>query len=334
MHYFPNYQSLLSMYFVICIFVNKQKVKIKPCIATNDEVEYLVNILISVDQNYLDKAKTMLFSLSMHTNEQIVVYLLNHRLSNSEVKEFSNYMRKLCKIEIVDIDVKDTELDDSPVGDAHFTVEMYYRILTQFLLPQEVERVLWLDCDIIILKSIDEFYHQDFNKKKYVVCLDRGSDSEQLINQKEKLGLPKDYKYFNSGVMLMNLAILRETTDREEIVKKIKSIEDKLLFPDQDVLNVLYQNQVQYADGIKYNYQVRYDNTLPSQVEKDISILHYCSPQKPWNYWNLNDVSIFYWKVKAKQGKIERKESKNIYKNKIVDCFSELKKYVKFYLSI
>lgn len=293
-----------------------------------------MNILISVDKNYIDKAKTMLFSLSMHTKDKIVVYLLNHRLKKSEVEEFANYLMRLCEITVVEIDVKDTELDNCPVVDENYTIEMYYRILAQYLLPQEMERVLWLDCDIIILKSIDDFYYQDFLNAKYVVCLDRENGTKQLIEHKVELGLSKDSKYFNSGVMLMNLVSLREFTNRDEIIKKIEMIKDKLLYPDQDVLNVLYEGEVKCIDGKEYNYQVGKDKIIPSHLKNNVAILHYCSSNKPWIYYCINDVSIYYWRVKAKQGKKEKKNSKNVYKNKIVDCFIELKKYIAYYFSL
>ena len=260
-----------------------------------------MNILISVDQNYLDKAKTMLFSLSMHTKENILVFLLNHSLNNCEVIEFKNYMMKLCKIEVVEIDVRRTELDDYPIVDDNYTIEMYYRILAQFLLPKEVERVLWLDCDIIIQKDIVNFYTQDFNNAKYVVCIDRENDTKQMIKHKIELGFLDNFRYFNSGVMLMNLNMLRETTNKNDIIKRIETIKDKLLYPDQDALNVLYAGQVKYADYNEYNYQIGWDKKISPNIEKKIAILHYCSANKPWIYECINDTSIYYWRVKAKQ---------------------------------
>jgi len=262
----------------------------------------MINILISVDSNYLTKAQTMLFSLRLHTKEEIAVYLLNHRLTEAEIDGFRLFLKNKCKMELVHIDAKDTALDNFPVGDLNFTIEMYYRILAQFLLPTSVDRILWIDADIVVLKDVSEFYHQPFNGAKYVVCEDSQSETSFVQESISRLGLPAGEKYFNSGVMLMNLGLLRQETNLVDILKRSDEIKEKLTYPDQDILNYLYYNQVKYADWKTYNYQLAGVNCLSKSDVKDIVILHYTGMRKPWNYWQIVNVSKHYWKVRFKQG--------------------------------
>lgn len=262
----------------------------------------MINILISVDANYLDKAQTMLYSMRMHTKEEITVFLLNHKLSAVQVDNITTYLEKECKIQLREIDVRSTPLDELPVGDYNFTIEMYYRILAQFLLPETLDRILWIDADAVLLGDISTFYHQDFHETKYVVCADSQNNTDYVQACRKRLGLRYDHIYFNSGVMLMNLCSLRAETDLNTIVNQCLRLKDRLEFPDQDILNYLYQGQVNYADWEKYNYQLANTRHLPDDVSEGIIILHYTGRNKPWNYWQINGTSRYYWKVRFKQG--------------------------------
>lgn len=262
----------------------------------------MMNVLISVDKNYLDSALTMLFSLRRYVHEEITVYLLNHSLSAEDIDYSAEYLRKKCSILLQCINVKNKTIDHMPVV-AHFSVEMYYRIFAQFFLPDSIERVLWLDADIIVLKDISSFYHQSFDGKKYIVASDYGVNSfEYWKAHRMKLGLPDEYEYFNSGVMLMNLKCLRKETSEETILKAIEAIRDELILPDQDVLNCLYQEDVKYVDWRVYNFQYGSNRRIDSDELQKIAILHYVSGRKPWKYWNITSDSKHYWKVRVQQG--------------------------------
>ena len=263
----------------------------------------MLNVLISVDKDYLDKALTMLFSLHMHSNEEITVYLLNHSLLPSDIESAQEYLAKTCSIALQCINVKDTVFDGMPLGSQHFSIEMYYRLFAQFFLPDCIDRVLWLDADIIVLKSLSDFYHQDFDGKKYVAAADYGVNNLKYWKAiKGKLGLPETYVYFNSGVLLINLECLRKETSEDSIIGKASLIREKLTLPDQDILNYLYHDDVKYADWKIYNYQYSGKNGIETEDFQRIAVLHYVGSNKPWKYWCLNGGSRYYWKIRIQQG--------------------------------
>lgn len=291
-----------------------------------------MNILISVNTDYLDKAKTMLFSLRLHNSEKIVVYLLNHSLSQEQVEGFSDYLRDKCQIDLITIEVKQTEFDNMPLGEMHFSIEMYYRVLAQYLLPQELERILWLDADIIILKNISEFYDQNIDGAYYVVCADRSPDSKSVKNSKKQLGLNDNHIYFNSGVMLINLKFLRKQVLRSDIIQTSQLLSDKLTYPDQDLLNYMYSGKVKYADSETFNYQVKDDPFIPKDVISRIAILHYCGKKKPWIYTDVRSSSLPYWRVRYIQG--YKNEVKGLYKNLIIDSLNQTIGFLKDYFKV
>ena len=260
-----------------------------------------MNILISVNESYLDKAESMLLSVRKHTVEPLDIYLLNHSLTEQQTASLDKYLKR-HNISLHIVDTKFTKLDRMTLGNSHFSIEMYYRIIAQFLLPSSLDRILWLDADIIVLKDLKEFYFQNFDDKAMVVCPDSKYNSGLVSKIKVKLGLPEEHIYFNSGVLLLNLPYLREKTELSHIVSVANELEDRLTYPDQDILNYLYQNEVKYAEWKKYNFQVIEMRRADKATLSEVVIVHYSGPYKPWDYSHINSLSKYYWRIAILRG--------------------------------
>ena len=266
----------------------------------------MMNILISVNQKYLDKAKTMLHSLRSNQSENITVYLINRSLRDSEINKFRKYLKRCLKMDFMVIDISDTAFDQLPLNTSRFSIEIYYRVIAQFLLPQTVERILWLDADIILCENISEFYYQDFGEALLAVCPDVNCEDKDIIRIKENLGLSNEHIYFNSGVLLLNIEALRNTTTLHKIFESAQYIAPYLVYPDQDLLNYLYTGRVKYCNQNQYNCQATAFDRLTHEQRNDIAILHYAGFHKPWVFYSLHDLSnaaIPYWREVALRGK-------------------------------
>ena len=163
-----------------------------------------MNILISVNNKYLNQIKTALFSLSLFTNSNVTVYLMNHSLDGQDVISLKEYLKEKCNFNLIEIDVKKTALDSFPVY-LHLSIETYYRLLAQFLLPDTVDRILWLDADVIIFKDITDFYNQDFDEQLLIACADVNHNRQDILNVKKEIGISQNHLYFNAGIILFNL---------------------------------------------------------------------------------------------------------------------------------
>lgn len=244
----------------------------------------------------------MLYSLRMVTDKEITVYLMNRNLSSEEIVLFSDYLRNICTINLVPIDVPKDFFEGFTIGNAHFTVEMYYRIIAQFVLPENLDRILWLDADIVFKKNIDDFYNQDIETVSMVACADSKNKSEHIQHIKRKIGLPEENVYFNSGVLLLNLNYLRTNTTMESLYLRCKELSGLVTYPDQDILNVLYKDTVRIADWKKYNYQICGGSTAVMSDVRNARVVHYTSQKKPWDYKCINRFSRYYWQIKIRQG--------------------------------
>lgn len=258
-----------------------------------------MNILIAMDSNYFQPAKTMLTSLFVNNDTFIDVYLLYSRLKETEVKELEDYVGEFNAM-LHPIYIDDGKFNELPMSH-HFTIEAYYRFLAQSILPNSVDRVLYLDPDIIINKSVQDFYSQDFLGKHIVACQSINKNPQELIR---KLELPEDSQYFNSGVILFNLKSIRTAIDPRSYFEYIENNSEKITWIDQDVLNVIYNQKTKFANTAQYNHQVFSDMKLTSHdletIRNHAVIIHYIGPVKPWHFQYRNDLKKDYWKYARK----------------------------------
>lgn len=259
--------------------------------------------MIAINNNYFEICKTMIFSLMKYNNDRkINIYLLNKNLSRNKINDISEYIKKMGgKFE--NIVVSDNDLPELPIVINRFSVEMYYRIIAHKLLPKDLDRILWLDADIIINGKLDRFYDQSFNDKYLVVCNDFYEKEEEIQSIKMRMDINNKHVYFNSGVILFNLNKIRKSITEENIKTCLIKYKDRLTYPDQDILNHLYQNNVKYDNEYIYNFQVNNLKKLTKEQLKSIKILHYSGARKPWDVKRTWSVCKSYWRIEWERKK-------------------------------
>lgn len=147
--------------------------------------------------------------------------------------------KKQTALDIVEI--KEADLQEKYAGIAKHDCCASVSALIKFDLPYicaDVDKLLYLDGDIIVQTDLSELGKTDFTDKEYgAVVEDSGVlYSETLIRQ----NIPE---YFNSGVMLLNLKALRENKIPEKLVEEKFNSKDNSLM-DQHVLNIVFRDHV------------------------------------------------------------------------------------------
>lgn len=250
-----------------------------------------MNIVITVDDNYIRPALIMLESLFEHHNparSAIHIYLLHSNVCDENLKRLSDHIGRLGG-EFTDIRVP-PELFEGATVTKYFTKEMYYRLLIPQLLPGE-ERALYLDPDIIIFRSFADFYQSDFEGKMMIAVPDYLGDS-YYPERKKNLGLDSSCRYINSGVILFNIPLMNKRFQLEDLFKFMGECGLTLEFPDQDLINVYFRDSIKYASRV-YNYTTEYIGTgdflkyvfsprYRRRERESIVIAHYMGKCKPW----------------------------------------------------
>ncbi len=266
-----------------------------------------MNVLIAINENYVRQAEMMLYSFSKHNfskgGEKLRVYLLYSDISENALREFQFFLKDKCSIELISIRVDAEWVRQLPVLE-YLTHETYFRLLAGKLLPDTVERVLWLDADMIIKGDCSALYHMDFQDNYLIACEDMLVGGNHLTEFHKTPN--QQTKYFNAGMILFNLRKIRADKKEEEVLRFLTENRKPLKFLDQDVLNIVYYGKVRYVDPKKYNHLMltveKVNKTKKALLEKNTVIIHYVGADKPWFYKYVNPSWKYYWQMELENG--------------------------------
>ena len=247
-----------------------------------------VNILATLNSNYLKPLKIMLKSLFFNNRKlDFAIYVMHSSLTEDEIRDLRRYVEGKGH-QLHSIRIGSDVFHDAPVL-PHYTKEMYYRLLAFKFLPEEMERILYLDPDILVINSVEELYKMDLDGYLYAAAYHDLPPVKEI--NKIRLNQYEMDAYYNSGVLLMNLELQRRLIDEREIFDFVRENRAKLIMPDQDIMNALYSKRIKTLDEVIYNYDVRYYSLykLRSGGEYDMDFifkntvfLHFCGKKKPW----------------------------------------------------
>ena len=257
-----------------------------------------MNILLSFNSNYYMPALVLLQSLLVNNRwcADIRVYVLYADLTPGEIRRFTQVAEESGIAKAIFLPVDPDSFKDAPLHLKWISRETYYRLLAQEMLPESVERVLYLDVDMVVMGSLEEFYHQDFEGKLLVACNRYGPggvDPHRL----EQLTLPRDTIYFNAGTLLYDLKGQRQEIDPKILYEYPVLFYQQLKYGDQDVLNAVFYGLTKFADWRVYNC---FDSAICRQRQEDrvrrsCKIFHYNGKGKPWTekYWGR--MAWLFW---------------------------------------
>ena len=282
-----------------------------------------INIIFSSDNNYAQFMGVAICSIFENKKEG---YAIDIYVLDGGIKKYNKNKLKILedrynfKINYIKIDTnlfKDFHLT------SHFTQATYYRIMAPKLLPY-LKKILYLDCDITILGDIYELYNINIDDYFFAAV------EEYVTDRQEELGMPINTKYFNAGVMLINLEKWRDFNITKKVIDYITDNSEKLRYVDQDALNATMWREWLNIN-FRYNYTTLTWEKYPlsfNDVGNKILIIHYTG-LKPWNYSSTNifkNKYFFYLK------KTKWRDKKYIDKNKVM-IKKILKKILVFILS-
>lgn len=257
-------------------------------------------ILTTLDKNYLPQLQVMLTSLKINNpSEQVSLYLLHSGIPGEALAGVERQCRG-CGYDFHPILVENTLFQGAPVT-RQYPKEMYYRLLAPQLLPRQVERVLYLDPDILIINPIRPLWETDLQGNLFGAAAHTGKT--ELANSVNQLRLGTERDYYNSGVLLMDLAAGRREIRPRELFDYVEKHRKELVLPDQDLLNGLYSRNILALEDVLWNYDARnYGNYLLRSggtcdlrwVMEHTAILHFCGKEKPWKPKYFHRFGVLY----------------------------------------
>lgn len=239
--------------------------------------------------------------LENNKEEDITIHILGDNLTNDSQNTIKSiveekYSQRLC---LYAVDRKLVE--DFPDLGSYVSLTTYYKLFITSILPSSVHKVLYLDCDLIIVRSIKPLWNYDLMGKPLAAVKDahKGMEIHCALLDIDCM----QYGYFNAGVMLLNLDYLREIDFEKKAVDYVVENSSRLTFHEQDVFNGLFYKQ---ALHLPYRYNLhdrlfrrqRYVDaeTLPIVKEelKYPVVIHFSSGKKPWSSRCLHPCRHLY----------------------------------------
>lgn len=215
------------------------------------------NICYATDDNYVMQAAVSITSL-LHNNQQhlINLYILDNHISSDNRTLLTEHVKKYGQqIIFCNVIEKLNTLVDAKVNSygEYGSYAAYARIFIRELLPQEIDRVLYIDCDTLICDDIGELYNWDLEGRTLGAVRDITSSKYNL-----SIGLSVSDVYFNSGVLLINLIQWDSRRYLQKIINHITHVRARYQNVDQDIINIVAHNDICTINP-KYNHIIPID---------------------------------------------------------------------------
>ena len=248
-----------------------------------------MEILCACDERYLPHAATMLCSLLEH-NSVFAIHFFYSSIPKLELAKLNSLVTRYGA-QIAFYEMNPTEFKDLRV-DKHASIAVYYRLLAPRLLSSAVNKILYLDCDIVVRRSLTQLWNTNLANHALAAVTDYWQDAQAH-------GLPLGAKYFNSGVLLINLEFWRQNNIPEQTIAFIMNNPEKVPLWDQDALNAILVNKWIELPAC-WNAQNEAHWLRTSEHGTDPAIVHFITDHKPWHWSNQHHFKTEYHKYRLK----------------------------------
>lgn len=257
-----------------------------------------MNLVFTIDHNYINPFSVTLYSLIKNTNcQNINVYIIHDDLKDEHQNQIKNrFFRYPVKFNFIEFKVSMDEL--KTIDTNHLPTNVLYRLLLDKVLPQHLDKILFLDADLLILQDINELYHIDISEYYLAGVTDLLNDIYLNLN------LESIYDYFNAGVLLINLKKWRENGLSNQLIEYAKLNMTKLRYADQDILNGTIRgswfrlhpkwNVISNVFENPQFFEKNFSKDLRLQLISDPAIVHFTGDVKPWSNFSDHPYTNIY----------------------------------------
>lgn len=266
----------------------------------------MIHVACNIDSNYVKYCGVTLVSLfENNRNERITVHLLANELTQTDeqtLRELAARYGNECRFYTPDMNLlKGFEIRRFS---KRISLATYYRCLLADVLPTDIDRVLYLDCDIIVRGDILPYWNTPMDEVGVAAVEDVGC---REMERYTILQYPAEDSYFNAGVLLVNLDYWRRHQVGQCCVDYYHQYPERILYNDQDLLNRVLHDHKKLVD-LRWNVQDGFYRrprqltdawrTRYAEVLRNPVILHYTN-RKPWDYENQHPLRQEYFRYLA-----------------------------------
>lgn len=263
-------------------------------------------VVCAADDNYaMSLAVTVRSALvNLKSQRKILLFIIDGGIKNhNKRKIIKSLSSENCVIQFIPkpsswlelIELNNLGINYDKLHSISSSLATYYRLFISELLPKTFDKVIYLDCDLVVIGNLEELWKTDLAENYILAAPDfivrHILPPAELPNYK-KIGISRT-KYFNAGVLVINLKKWRDDKIAIKSIKYLNHNNEYIRFHDQDVLNALLVDKWgelnprwNVMSSIKAVYPSWENSPFPEEVYKTLIcqpyIIHYLTEKKPW----------------------------------------------------
>lgn len=256
-------------------------------------------VVCAADDNYVIPLSVTLKSIlvNLSNSQKITCFVID-----GGIEEF-NKQRILKSLDSEQIAIEWLQPTDAVLNkvkvSGHVTVTTYYRLLIPDLLPQQLRKAIYLDCDLVVNEDLGRLWTIDIGDSYLLAVQDMGirevSNPRGGLHNYQELGIPPNSKYLNAGVMIFNLEKWRTESISAQAIEYLEQNKEHVLNWDQDGVNAVLVGKWRELDP-RWNqtpsiYKCRswrespFTEDIYNNVIQQPYIIHFATAIKPWHYY-------------------------------------------------
>ncbi len=261
----------------------------------------IINICFSSDNNYAKHMGVAITSIlkNSNINDTYNFYVLDGGISDSNKSKLNSLKSTIRDFSIEYLEINPDDFKKCPMTGyvKYITLPTYYRFKIPSLLPN-LDKVLYLDCDIVVNSDISELYNTNIDD--YYVG---GIPEVFNHHHKERLEILGSYYYINAGVLLINTKKWREDNIESKLFEYALNPKREIIFQDQDIINEVLMYNIRYIPlcwNLQHDILFEAEAYLINENEKNVALenpklVHFTHKYKPWNYKCQNKFRKLYY---------------------------------------
>jgi lipopolysaccharide biosynthesis glycosyltransferase len=265
-------------------------------------------VVCASDDNYaMQLAVTVRSALvNLRGDNTILLFIIDGGIKNhNKQKILKSLDSEKCEVQFIPQpdslpknDIAEVNNHLSPDGKTKnfLPIATFFRLLIPEILPDELEKVIYLDCDLVVRGNLEQLWQIDLGDNYVLAAQDTWilyvSSPNGLLNYQE-LKISPDSKYFNAGVLVINLKKWRTDDICAKAINYLKQKTEYIRYHDQDILNSLLSGKWGELDprwncspSSVYGFSSWKESPFSEEVYNDLIrdpyIIHYLSKKKPW----------------------------------------------------
>ena len=252
-----------------------------------------IDIAACTDRNFVMPTGVMMQSVCVNNPDVDIMFhiIVNDDITDGDKRDLEDVTAPFCGKSVVFYRASEyvKNIDFPALENSPLTESAYYRLWLAEMLPMEVEKVLYLDGDVIVRHSLLLLWNTDIEGYAVAAVPDSLEGRAEFYS---RLNYSPSFGYFNSGVLLVNLKYWRRCHVQTDFVRFIQEFSDIIKFHDQDVLNCLFKESkvilpliYNLTSGVLWRKPefntVKYAEELATALIDPV-VVHFASSEKPW----------------------------------------------------